>query len=113
MQRKTCLARPARPGKRDETHVVATEQCCEFLGLALAPDERSGLRRKVGWSLEALERCESIRQTLDIELKDPLGLLEILQPMFAEVADGNAVGQRALHEVARRASDQDLSAVTR
>src|SRR5581483_12118027 len=62
--------------------------------------------------VERPESREVAAQPIDDELRELLGTVEILQPPLAEVAEADARRQLVLDEVARRAREQHLSAVS-
>ncbi len=101
LQREPGLARAARPGERQQTHVLPPQSLGDRSQLALAPDQRCGLdgqvRRPV---LERAQRRELVRQPVDHELREPLRPGQVLEPMLAEVAQRNPVGQVVLDELA-------------
>ena len=93
----------AAPGEREhdatQPHVVPAQQrgTCNYL--LLAPDERVALHRQVvGPGIERLERREVGRQICDVQLKDVLDVLEVLEAMGAEVPHGDALRQAACDE---------------
>ena len=75
------LARPARPGKGDETNVLAAEERADLGELQLTAQERRGRDRQVRL-VEALQR----REVGVSELVDAFGRGEVLEAVYAEVA---------------------------
>ena len=80
----------------------------------LAPDERGELRRQVvGRQVERLERRERRPRGRRVDLVQPLRPGEVLEPVLAEVAQGEPAGSSPATERARRVGDDDLAAVRR
>ena len=74
--------------------------------------------KEVGWSgqvvgsgIERLERRKVGGQSVDDELEDALGMLQVLEPMLAQVAQGDACGKLAAHQLLGRERDQRLPAM--
>ncbi len=70
---------------------------------------RSGQQRGVGGP----QRGERIGEAGYHQLPDPLGPIEVLQPVFAEIPDVETGGQTVLHERVRGLRQQHLTAVSR
>ena len=113
LEREPGLARAARAGERQQAHVVPPKPLGDRGHLALAADQRRGLdgqvRRPV---LERAQRRELVRQPVDHELREPLRPRQVLEPVLAEVAQRDPVGQLVLDQLARRLRDQHLPAVS-
>jgi len=72
--------------ERDKAHARTAKQLADVAQLSGAADERARLRRQVGvaHAPEGWELWDEIRPE---ELEEPLGLLQILEAMLAEVAE--------------------------
>jgi hypothetical protein len=110
-QRQARLASAARPGEGEEPG--AAEQLADLGDLALASDERRSRWREVRptWPSEGADRWELSRETVDDEVVERLGLVEVLQPVAAEVADRHSLGEGVLDEHPCGLGDQDLAPV--
>src|SRR5205823_4490765 len=78
---------------------------------SLATDEAGDLWRQVGRRFERARRREVGRQARDQELEQALRAIEVLQPVFAELAQRGAGGEGAADERGRRGRKDDLAAV--
>ncbi len=74
----------------------------------LASEERGEPLRQVVGDVQRANRREVDLAARDDELPQPLGVLEILEPMHAEIAQAHAIGQVIRAERARRIRQQDL-----
>ena len=102
LDRQSRLSRAAGTGQRHEPSAVA-QQSGDFTDLPLTADERTHRPRQVGVR-DRLQR----REALVSELEDRHRLAEILQPMLAEVCDGDPAD-----ELLGRMREQHLAAVRR
>ena len=110
MQRDARFADAARADERDEAR--ASDQLDDFVDLAVAPDKRRQLDGQiVRQRSEGAQRREFVRESGRDELVDALGVGEVFEAVFAEVAQGRARREAALCEVGRDAGDDDLAAV--
>ena len=64
-----------------------------------------------GRPIEGLQRGERGGQSGHVNLGDVLGVVQVLQAVLAEVAEGGPVGKVVLHQGAGGPGDQDLAAV--
>ena len=101
LERKPRLAGATRPGERQEPRTVP-EQADKLIALPPSADEGGDRPRQVGVR-DRLQR----REALGAELEERDRLVEVLQPVLAEL------GQLTIDERARRGRDDDLSAVPR
>ena len=101
LEREPGLARSGRAGQRQQAGVPACEQGRHLLEFSLPPEEGRRRNREVR-PLQARQR----RERLAAELVDPLRRGEILQSVFAEVAQALAPDQRC-----GRGRDEDLPTV--
>ncbi len=104
-----CLAGPA--GARQRHQPRTPHEVADFIDLSLAADEARHLGRQVGRSVKRARRREVVGQTRTGELRQALGLVEILEPELAEFAQSQISRQRVLHEGRRRRREEDLAAV--
>ena len=110
-QRQAGLANAARPGEGDEPG--AGEQLADLGDLARASDERGSRWRQVRppWPPDGADRWELGRETVDDEVVKGLGLVEVLQPVAAEVADRHSLGEGVTDEGPCGLGDHDLAPV--
>jgi hypothetical protein len=109
LQREPRLPGAARARERQRPQAVR-QQRRRLLELALTADQLVRLHGQVGRAVvERLQRRELRRQPVDLELVEPLGLREILQPVLPEVAQARPV----VEEDPRRLGEQHLAAVPR
>ncbi len=101
------LARPSRPGQRDQT--VVAEQPPGLRQLPTPPDQRRQPGGEVVPS-DGPKGREVGGEPLDLELEDPLGLGEVLQPVLPQVADLHLLRQACQRRVGGL-GEQDLPAV--
>ena len=59
------------------------------------------------------QRRERRRQPVDLELVDPLRLVDVLEAVLAQIALAHPVRKRRAHERGRRGREQHLPAVAR
>ena len=106
LERKSRLARPARPDEREQTAVGILEQPVDLVELGGAADER---RARGGQVLHArfdrLQQREVAGEPVDLELVDALRCAEILESVHAQVADVS------VHERTGRLREEHLAAV--
>ncbi len=79
--------------------------------LSLPAHERGQTHRQVRRDLERLERGELAGQTIDDDLVDRLGLVEVLQAVMPEIADAHPAGESLRSQPAGGLGDQDLPPV--
>jgi hypothetical protein len=76
----------AWPCQREHSDIGSTKHRCNLGELALPPDQRRRLRRKVRRSArECGKRREVAIDAFGDELEDPLGTGQVLEPVLAEV----------------------------
>ena len=103
---------PVPPGPVRVRRRVGPQQLGGLGEFALAPDERRQLGRQVvGPGIERAQRRELVRQAVGVHLDEAFGHAEVAQPVQAEVAQRDAVRQRAVDEGAGRVGGDDLAAV--
>ena len=77
-----------------------------------AADQRCRLHREVRWpDLERAQRRKVVAEAADDELREPLRPRQVLEPVLAEIAQRDALGQVSLDEVTRRLRNYDLAVV--
>ena len=108
------LVLPAPPGtgQGQQADIGTAQELDDLRQLALSADQRRRLGRKVGRPV--LERCERRKLALEAfrhELEDPLRPAQVLQPMLAEIAEGELLWEIVLDELSRRLRDEHLAAV--
>src|SRR5205823_347569 len=108
-QAEARLAGAAGTGEGQETR--APQQLADSGHLSLATDEAGDLWRQVGRRFKRARRREVGRQARDQELEQALRTVEVLQPVFAELAQRGAGGEGAADERGRRGRKDDLAAV--
>ena len=92
---------PVPPGPVSVSSRLSRQQCRDLADLPFAAEEgRQPRRQVVRDRVERRDRREVALQIGDHELPEVLGPLEVLEPMLAEVAQLDTLGQR----LARRAS---------
>ena len=112
LERQAGLAGPARAGQRDEP--VGSEEPARLLELALAADERRQLGREVVRAgVEGAQRREIEAQPVRDDLAQRLRLAQVLEPVVAEAAKRDSLGQVDRDERANRVGHHDLAAVGR
>ena len=100
----------ARPGEGQQA--VIRQQSADGVDLRVAAEERRQAGRKVvRRRVEGADRGEVVQQPTDDELPEALRMLEVLEPVLAEVAQLDAVGEGVLHQRAGRVRQQHLPAV--
>ena len=107
------LARPARAGERDQAG--GGDQAAHLGELTVAADEARHLRREVVEQLRVVERPEgreSQGETVGLELENPLGQAEVLEPVQAKVPQGGARWHRVAEQRRRRGREHDLAPVS-
>ena len=118
-QRKPRFATPTRARQGQQPRVVSPQQCQQLGQLASATHEwrrrhrqldTRSRRRSRGWRGQRREVCA---QPVDDELVEMLWPIQILQPVGTEVPQRNVVGKFTRHQLAGRARNQDLSAMSR
>ncbi len=104
------LARASGPGQREQP--VIAKQLADLGDFAVTSEEAGKPGRQIVRS--GVERAQSGKVVLhagDDELPEMLGMLEVLQPMLAEVAQIDTIRQRLAQQRPRRRRDQDLPAM--
>ena len=100
----------AGPGERQEP--VVGQQCRDLADLSRPSEEgRQPGRQVVRHRVERPDRREVALEILDNQLPEPLGLIEILEPMDTEISELGALGERFPDEGARRVGEEHLAAV--
>jgi hypothetical protein len=115
LQCEARLTRPARAGEGQESHAIEAEAVGDGADIVLAADRpvrraRQGVRptgsgrrrhgrRKVRWKIA------------DDELEEPLGVIEVLEPVLTKIPERDVERQLPGNELARGARDQHLPAV--
>ena len=103
---------PAAAGTGEREHAGLAEELAQHRELGFAPDEAGELHRQVvGEVVDRSQRREVVAELGVHELVDVLGPAEVLQPVYAEVAQRRAVRQPVADELARRLRQHDLAAV--
>src|SRR2546425_338057 len=105
-KRKPRLSRAARSCKGDEARLV-TKQIADSGKLSGAANERARFRREIGVA-QAAERRELGDEIEANELEEPLGLLQILETVLAEIAKLKLRAEQG----SGRPRDEHLSAVS-
>ena len=106
LERKSRLARPARPDEREQAAVGILEQPVDLVELRRAADERRARGGQVLHArLDRLQQREVAREPVDLELVDALRRAEILEAVHAQVADVR------VHERTGRLRQEHLPAV--
>ena len=116
LQSETGLTSAAGPRECDQTSLRLEHQLADRFELLLPPDERgrSGgqvMRRNVRGTRQGPEGREVGRQTRHVELENLLGKPDVLQLMWAEVAQRRPWRQVVAHQALRRLRKEDLAAV--
>jgi hypothetical protein len=111
-QRQAGLAGAARPGEGEEPG--AGEQFADLGELPLPSDERGSRWRQVRppWPSEGADRWEVGRETVDDQVVEGLGLVEVLQPVAAQVAGGHPLGEGVTDEGPCGLGEQDLATMS-
>ena len=86
-ERDPGLARPAGTGERHQPDLVVAEQAGDLGELRRPADQRRRGDRQVGAAAEAAQRREVVGQVRHHEVVQVLRLVEVLEPVPAEVAD--------------------------
>ena len=73
--------------------------------------QRDEVRERVG-SVQRLQGRERRRESRDVELEEPLGPLDVLQPVLTKVVQLDAVDRQVLDDPRGRVREQDLTSVT-
>ncbi len=110
-QCQSCLAGAAGTRERDQS--MLADEPGDLRQLPLPPDERGRRERQiVGPGVQRSDRRELGLESLDVELPDPFGRGQVLEPMLGQVAKAHALGQILSHEDACGIGQQDLPAVS-
>jgi hypothetical protein len=80
LQAQARLARPARPGQREQAHALLREQPGHLLKFPLPPQEGRGRDGQV-----RLVQARKRRELLLSELVEALGRRQVLEPVLAQV----------------------------
>src|SRR5205085_2012234 len=92
MQRQTRLSRSTRPGKRQNSNVVALEKRSNRRELLASAEEGRRLHRQVCRPvLQRPQRRKLQLPTLDQHLVEPLRLQQVLQPMRPQISNRKAL----------------------
>ena len=112
LESEPCLADPARAGERHQPHPGRFEQAPDRRELRLAPEELRCLRGQVVRApTERLQRGKVARESGMHELKEVLGLEQVLEPVLAEVTEPCIRRQPLGREPGGEPRDQNLPAV--
>ncbi len=110
LKRQARFAGASRPGQGEQTG--GGKKAFDLRHLALAPDKAGDLRGQiVRKDLKRPQGRKLVRQIIDHELEDALGLAKVLQPPLAEIAKGDFGREGFAHAVRRDMGEQGLPAV--
>jgi hypothetical protein len=102
----------AGPRQRENSDIGSTEHRRNLGELALPPDQRRRLRRKVRRSArECGKRREVAIHAFGDELEDPLGPSQVLEPVLSEVDQRVLRREVVLHQLSRGLGKEHLAAV--
>ena len=103
---------PAAAGPDQGQQRALPDELGDLDQLCFATDERGRRGGQVAPPrIERADGREVARETVDLELPDPLGRRQVLEPVLGQVANGQTVRERLRDERPGRVREEDLTAV--
>jgi len=93
------LADTARAGEGHQPYPGLTDEGTQPLEVVFPAHQRRGRSRQVGRGTQALQRREALGQSRAGQLADVFRLIDVLQPVEAQVTDGQFGGQPGLRQL--------------